>query len=598
MVALVHPTDVNIAYIVLGGFAVVFAAFSLLVREKLYLGEVVIATVFGIICGPHAANIFDPRSWKNHQAITLEVMRVVLAAGVFAIGIELPKSYLWKKKRSVAVITAAPMAIGWIISAGKWRLIHALFPRLDFISSLAISATLTPTDPILANAIINGKFAAKHVPRHLRHLLSAESAANDGMAYPFLSLTMYLTLEARKNVAVQKWFLIGWLYEVLFGIVLGALIGKSFSVVMRFSRRRGYIDRESYVAQYIALALATAGLANLLGSDDLLAAFAAGTAVSWDGDFNDQTEDTVFSSVIDLLLNIACFIYIGAWLPFSSWNQPQLGIYPWRLIALFFGILFLRRIPGMLAIYRLVPDIHGWREALFCGHFGPMGVGAVFVSTLTLHRLPEPSNPPQDQTDLLALTIQPIVSFVILGSILIHGLSIPFFNIGRRVHTITRTLSQSRSGPDWLTSVGRYPKPAISLTSTLTEIRSPGSVAQGPTGREIETTVVIDTEMASVPAVTIGTENVIASSSTSLHVQPSSAQLKIEPNSQSSVDQPAGSAGPATPSCDIGAMSLSMDNLSAPEFKVNQPEQPHDSDKQASRTYELRISLMLDLPIS
>ena len=37
------------------------------------------------------------------------------------------------------------------------------------------------------------------------------------------------------------------------------------------------MDRESYVAQYIAFALLTMGAANALGMDDLLAAFSAGT---------------------------------------------------------------------------------------------------------------------------------------------------------------------------------------------------------------------------------------------------------------------------------------------------------------------------------
>lgn len=36
---------------------------------------------------------------------------------------------------------------------------------------------------------------------------------------------------------------------MVFGVVIGALIGKLFSIVMRFSRQRGFIDRESYVAQ-------------------------------------------------------------------------------------------------------------------------------------------------------------------------------------------------------------------------------------------------------------------------------------------------------------------------------------------------------------
>jgi hypothetical protein len=45
---------------------------------------------------------------------------------------------------------------------------------------------------------------------------------------------------------------------------------------MKFSHKRGYIDRESYVAQYLALALFTTGIVSTVGSDDLLAAFAAG----------------------------------------------------------------------------------------------------------------------------------------------------------------------------------------------------------------------------------------------------------------------------------------------------------------------------------
>jgi hypothetical protein len=42
---------------------------------------------------------------------------------------------------------------------------------------------------------------------------------------------------------------------------------------------KGFLDRESYVAQYIALALFTTGATNSLGNDDLLAAFAAGVFV-------------------------------------------------------------------------------------------------------------------------------------------------------------------------------------------------------------------------------------------------------------------------------------------------------------------------------
>lgn len=63
---------------------------------------------------------------------------------------------------------------------------------------------------------------------------------------------------------------------MILGTIIGALLGIAFSHVMKYSNRKGFIDRESYVAQYLALAFFTIGITRTIGSDDLLAAFAAG----------------------------------------------------------------------------------------------------------------------------------------------------------------------------------------------------------------------------------------------------------------------------------------------------------------------------------
>jgi len=287
---------------------------------------------------------------------------------------------------------------------------------------------------------------------------------------------------------------------------------------MKLSHRKGFIDRESYVAQYLALAFFTIGIASTIGSDDLLAAFAAGTAVSWDGTFNIQTEDEVFSSVIDLVLNCGCFVYIGAWMPFEAFNSPDLGITVPRLIALFITILILRRIPSLLLLFRWIPEIKTWREALFSGHFGPMGVGAVFISSLALTRLPTPHDPPQNQQELLAATLQPIVSFIVLGSIIIHGLSIPFFSFGRQVHSRTLSLSAtltSRSrgeAPDWLLWIrpsASASQPGVSTMTSEVDVErataagatvSSTSVKEGGAIEAIEASISEDDPRASVLA--------------------------------------------------------------------------------------------------
>ena len=260
-----------------------------------------------------------------------------------------------------------------------------------------------------------------------------------------------------------------FLDQVILGIVIGSLLGFSFRHLMKFCQRHDLIDRHSYVAQYLSLAILTIGLTTLLGCDDLLAAFACGTSFAWDGFFNKQTEESVFSSVIDTLFNVAAFIFVGAWMPFGQFHlNAQSGadamgaVHVWRLVVLAILVLLLRRLPIMMAMYRWVPDVKTWREAVFSGHFGPMGIGAIFISTLASQFLIEyiADNPPttadqHHQLEMVSQMIQPIVAFMVICSITIHGLSIPGFSLGRRVHSVSRTWSRrdttgSRAGaPDW-----------------------------------------------------------------------------------------------------------------------------------------------------
>jgi NhaP-type Na+/H+ or K+/H+ antiporter len=109
--------------------------------------------------------------------------------------------------------------------------------------------------------------------------------------------------------------------EVILGVVVGASIGWGFRHLMKFCQRNDFIDWQSYVAQYISLALLTISITTMLGSDDLLAAISCGTVFALDGFFNRQTEESVFGSVIDLPFSIAAFVYVGAWMSFDNFNE-------------------------------------------------------------------------------------------------------------------------------------------------------------------------------------------------------------------------------------------------------------------------------------
>ena len=66
-------------------------------------------------------------------------------------------------------------------------------------------------------------------------------------------------------------------------VVAKVSLGLVFSKIMKFTYSKGWIDRDSYTAQYVALAIFTIGIVSSIGSDDLLAAFAAGRLTSATG---------------------------------------------------------------------------------------------------------------------------------------------------------------------------------------------------------------------------------------------------------------------------------------------------------------------------
>ena len=98
------------------------------------MNEVILGTLAGIIMGPSGANLFDPRSsGTNTNTVTLEIMRVVLAIGLFAIGVELPRSYIAKHARGLAAMVVPTMIIGWVIVAGRIELVFLVTPWSNLI---------------------------------------------------------------------------------------------------------------------------------------------------------------------------------------------------------------------------------------------------------------------------------------------------------------------------------------------------------------------------------------------------------------------------------------------------------------------------------
>jgi len=146
------------------------------------------------------------------------------------------------------------MTCAWLVCAA---LIFGLIPGLTFLESLAIAACITPTDPVLANSVVKGRFAEKRIPVSVRNLIAAESGANDGLGFPFIYLAIYLLARFNEDMTIGQeigwWILDIWLYQIGLSVAIGAAIGYLARKAVKFAEHHNWIDHESWVGRIYAV---------------------------------------------------------------------------------------------------------------------------------------------------------------------------------------------------------------------------------------------------------------------------------------------------------------------------------------------------------
>ncbi|OLN81851.1 putative Na(+)/H(+) antiporter C3A11.09-like protein 1 [Colletotrichum chlorophyti] len=459
------PSELNVVLAVFGGFIILYGILSVKIKNAWYLGEALPAVVLGICLGPIAARFLDSERWGSAvegqtNDITLGVMRVMIGIQLVMAGYQLPAKYQKTRWKDMLVLMIPIMTLMWLATT---ICILATIPKVTLLGAMVIGSCVTSTDPVLSQAVAKGPFSDKYVRRSLREIISSEAGANDGFGFPFLMLATYLirhaegsevyaqdsTLHAVARTilpragdvarqgggvgeALKNWFLETWLYFVLMSIVYGVIVGTLIRFALKYSVRKKWIDSESYVLVPTAIGLFMMGTSGAIGTDDLLSCFVAGSALNWDGEYLAEAQkrhDEVNAS-IDVLLNFGGFIYLGTIIPWSEFSSDITGISPGRLFGLGAMVLAFRRIPAVLLTYKLMPNtIKDWKEALFMGYFGPIGVGAAFYVEHTRHLFPKVSEAAGDSevTDMLR-AIGPVVYWLALFSIIVHGLSIPILS--------------------------------------------------------------------------------------------------------------------------------------------------------------------------
>jgi sodium/hydrogen antiporter len=368
--------------------------------EQTPIPVTLLALLFGVGVGPAALDLFDPARVGDAPAILENVARLALGIGLVGIALRVPREYPRRQWREMLVLVGLGMALMWAMSTA---LVHLVLGMPLGLAAL-IGAMITPTDPIAAAPIVTGPVAERNLPERLRSVISFESGANDGLSYLFVFLPLLLLTRPRDD-ALAHFLLHTLLWEVVVATGVGITIGLLGAWALRTAEEHDLIEGDWRLVYTVALSLLAVGVGRLMGSDELLVAFAAGVAFVQVISAEDRKDEEHGQEAVNRFFSIPIFALFGTMIPWAGW--AELG---WRGVALAVAVLLLRRPPVLLLLRRWMPGLHRRADAAFVGWFGPIAVAAMYYAVLVRTELTDPR-------------VWHVVSLLIAASVLVHGVS-------------------------------------------------------------------------------------------------------------------------------------------------------------------------------
>ncbi len=326
------------------------------VARRSILSTAVLFLAAGAVAGQLGFGAIDVSSGDPSVVLLTEI---ALFAVLFTDGMHLGVQDLHQAWRLPGrlLLVAMPLTFGLVTVAA------ALLMGLPWTEAMLVAAALTPTDPVLASAIVG----RREVPRRIRQLLNVESGLNDGLVLPVVIVLLdVLSAEAidpgRVAAALVGGVLIGIVVPAAAARVLRAVPGKS-------------TDRYEALAP-VAIGMLVFAITELTGANAFLAAFAAGSTVATVAP-ELQVAFEEFGELVSELLKLAALLVFGALL------TPDIFVAA-GVAGLVFAVLTLtvgRAVPVLIAL--LGTGVRG-KEFVTVAWFGPKGFSSVVYGLFIL----------------------------------------------------------------------------------------------------------------------------------------------------------------------------------------------------------------------
>jgi sodium/hydrogen antiporter len=384
-------TSYETVALVLGGLLVGGALVSGLARRS-FVSLTALFVIAGFVLGEGVLGVlhFDARSgFVDDLAVT------ALIVILFRDGLEVEFEMLQTTWRP----PLRKLVVGMPVTAAIVALATHAFTDLNWTESFLLGALLSPTDPILSNAVVTNP----RVPRIIRHSLNLESGLNDGLALPPV-LALTAALDPSNGSFNALTFI---LQDVGLGLAFGIVLGFGASLLMRGPAgvERQEIPAHQKALYALGVAFAIYGITVLPPHGNGFIAVYVGAIVlgirrpDLRAYFAQRSEDIIE------LLKLGVFVVFGALLTFHG-----LFAEGWAAVAVVVVTLLVAR---PVAVWvSLIGTRIDFASKAFMAWFGPKGIATMTFALLVLARgLPNGER------------IFNLAALAVFCSIIVHGLT-------------------------------------------------------------------------------------------------------------------------------------------------------------------------------
>ena len=326
----------------------------------IYLG---IGTLAAVVIGLGGVHWLDPVD----DALLIErVTEIAVIVALFGTGLKLDRALSWGSWNSVVrlLAVAMPLTIGAIALFGVAAM------GLSLGAAILLGAALAPTDPVLAGDVGVGP-PGEEEESEPNFALTAEAGLNDGLAFPFVLLGLFVAGEGGSSW-LGEWLAADVAYAVLVALLVGAVAGYGIAGLVVALRKRDLLLRELDGWLAVATVLAVYGLTETVGAYGFIAAFASGVAFRRYEHAHEYNQ-TVHrgAETVENFAELAVILLLGSMLTLEGLGEPGVG--GWLLVPVL--IVLVRPLAVAVSCLRSGLDM---RARMFVGWFGVRGIGTLY----------------------------------------------------------------------------------------------------------------------------------------------------------------------------------------------------------------------------